>query len=172
MGEYIEYEEKTNPESIAIQSTMECNICAKLYPNRAAINAHYKQTHEKFITGGKNTKSPKNVMSRVKCHECGETKAKQSLKYHLKAKHFPESRTYESECDLCSKSFLTYENLRLHKKQVHANIPTKCEICNKEFSSKIYERQHFRYVHKRQNKCFRCNKCNKEYSNSCMIITA
>ena len=91
MGEYIEYEEKTNPESIATTRTIECTICAKLYPNKDAVNTHYKRTHEKFITGGKNTKSLKNVLSRVKsvkCHECGETKnSNQSLKYHLNKAH-------------------------------------------------------------------------------------
>lgn len=43
--------------------------------------------------------------------------SKQSLKRHLKEKHFPDQLTLQ--CDICSKTFHRANYVNIHKKMIH-----------------------------------------------------
>ena len=109
-----------------------CDICAKGFPTRTALNIH-RQGH----TGEKN----------FPCHICGQS---------YKTKHYLiiHTRLHTGEkphcCEQCGKAFADPSALKNHQKQHQDNPGVACEICGKIFKMQKNLKRHM-IVHSNGN---------------------
>jgi uncharacterized Zn-finger protein len=71
------------------------------------------------------------------------------------------------ECVICSKNFVSNQNLMRHVQTVHKKIkPFQCNLCLKTFCENCYLKRHIKTVHEKiYNKPFQCHICSKTFEN-------
>ncbi|XP_017483716.1 PREDICTED: uncharacterized protein LOC108372510 [Rhagoletis zephyria] len=122
-----------------------CPYCCDRFVHANSLRRHIRLAHsDKF-----------DYTEPMECPLCKQTFAKSSIKAHM-ATH---SMDTQHDCPICSKSFSTKWNLKIHS-WVHANRtakPFKCEHCPKAFVREVDFKNHMN-AHK-QIKPYTCEYC-------------
>ena len=121
-----------------------CELCGKMFKNKASYTQHKQIIHE-----GK----------RYKCDICDYTsKQSDSLKRHIRTVH--EGILYQ--CEQCGQVLTTAEALQDHVKAIHENIREfQCDVCGSNFVNKKVLRDHKSNVH--GDKKHVCDQCGKGF---------
>ena len=166
-----------------------CDICAEVFSLPALLAAHVKShkndvpcTFESCAEAFRNQQlyrihmlhehavdmeKPK-VEKKELCTDCGAGyKSAAGLRTHQKyvcggkAKVVPQ---LNSKCEVCNKAFTSYRDINVHK-LLHSEPTFQCSHCDKKFHLRKYLARHIRSVHlKDENKRFRCNICQKGFT--------
>ncbi|KAK9879397.1 hypothetical protein WA026_006465 [Henosepilachna vigintioctopunctata] len=125
------------------QVDAQCPICSKMFPSKAALQAH-QRSHVK------ETEDP------YRCNICSKT-------FAVPARLTRHYRTHTGEkpfrCEFCNKSFSVKENLSVHRRIHTKERPYKCEVCSRAFEHSGKLHRHMRiHTGERPHKCTVCSK--------------
>ncbi|KAK3911005.1 Zinc finger protein 26 [Frankliniella fusca] len=136
-----------------------CKICSESFQSEVGLSVHMK-THSgssKIRNFIREKESPSNssASKAYSCSQCGQDFISiQILDSHLKSEHSKVSESSLS-CDVCQKSFLKLEDLKMHKAS-HSDLKLyKCEHCEASFSQKHAFKEHSQ-KHREERKCKVC----------------
>ena len=128
----------------------ECDICGKMYANKARVKFHIKNYHQQATES-------------TVCAQCdGRFATASSLKKHVERVH---SQRKELFCtiDGCNSSFYTKKDRTDHMRKKHRLNILHCENCNKEFAYERNLKRHILRCGKAIKKDHTCKFCTKQY---------
>ncbi|XP_055301985.1 transcription factor grauzone-like [Sitodiplosis mosellana] len=133
-----------------------CDVCARFFKCSKSYERHYQVEHT-------------NIDQRVQCDLCQKWfKHLDTLKDHIR-RHYAASAT----CKYCGRVSSNKKSLRLHIRNVHADIDntvkTKnefpCTVCEKIFKKKQTLREHMT-LHTGEAYLYQCTFCSKTFRSS------
>lgn len=121
----------------ALDRQNKCEFCEKSYYSLFSLRNHIYRMHR---DNGNNNKTDQNIT--YKCELCEKVfKQKMSLDRHRKYKHELAEKFFL--CDICSKTFITYVDIKRHILNVHSNIRNfVCNICDMRFGQEATLKRH------------------------------
>lgn len=106
---------------------------------------------------------PPRVTSLIACEECGYLIPKARIKHH-KARSHAEA-TPRFVCDLCSKSYKSKIDLKLHIRKIHLGILNyPCKYCGRVFKDWSTRHYHNLTLHEPSRLKFACDFCPKKFT--------
>ena len=128
-----------------------CDICGKIFHQKAKLNRHIKEVHE----------SPP-----LQCHICQKVfRSESNAQRHMKTHYGPFGCTY------CTEIFKDKEELNAHVKELHQMKLHNCHICNKDLFSIGKLLSHLKLMHpddktalKELNDSLKCDICQKQFT--------
>ncbi|XP_055297104.1 zinc finger protein 83-like, partial [Sitodiplosis mosellana] len=107
------------------------------------------------------------------CPVCGKSFSRADYReHHINSAHKGEvvdgvvrKPTYEQMCEICSKVFHHYGNLRKHMILHSGERPFSCTECGKTFAWNQHLKSHMKLVHS-DEKSFQCSICGKLFNHS------
>lgn len=147
-------------EHIAKVHPIECNVCGKFFPNKAAANTHAKN-HLKFKPY-QCTVCDKSFISRMKLNEhnnihsgeapykcslCDQTFRRQSnLIQHKNFFHLKIKKRVKDYFCHCGEIFHSLKKLYWHK-EIHDTKPKQCMYCSERYIHSTSLTRHIRHAH-------------------------
>jgi hypothetical protein len=127
-----------------------CTICDGRYTTKLALRGHIKRQHPESLGLEKKT---------FPCEICGSiiTSAAR-LSQHMKTHGEPQFA-----CNQCDKKYFEKFKLMDHM-AAHIVLQFKCEYCPRSFRTEARLKCHYRVVHFKEKKTYRCEICNGTYT--------
>lgn len=124
-----------------------CDQCPGTFKCKRSFKRHMNETHSKERN--------------YKCTGCDKAfKYKLALNRHSVV-HMDRIKSYKCTFENCTKSFLSSNNLRIHK-QSHTDSNLQCSICSKYYKTSNCLRMHITSVHTAEKK-FKCSMCSSAF---------
>ncbi|XP_045179410.2 zinc finger protein 62-like [Mercenaria mercenaria] len=123
-----------------------CDKCGESFQLHKFLKEHIKDVHGEMS---------------VTCKFCRKVFTREALKEHMKM-HGKKDIT----CRICSKSFIRLDKLYSHM-AIHSDERShKCDMCSKTYKSYTDLRHHHRKVHTNQRKYRQCDVCGKSVASN------
>ncbi|XP_047118951.1 zinc finger protein 711 [Schistocerca piceifrons] len=129
-----------------------CGFCSVRFVHAVSLTRHIRKAHDSRYVPQKEREG-----ENVECPVCSAVCLKNSLSAHMRL----HSGERPHQCPLCSKSFTTKWNLRLHRwtHTARSAKPYKCEICRAAFHRESCYSAHVRSH--RGTRPYTCNYCGR-----------
>jgi Zinc finger, C2H2 type/Zinc-finger of C2H2 type len=129
---------------------IECTICNGKYTTKLALKGHIKRQHPETLGLEKKT---------FTCEICQTIiPSKAYLHQHMKTHGEPQF-----PCNQCDKKYFVNYKLMDHM-AVHTPLQFRCEYCPRSFRTEARLKGHYRVVHFKEKKTYRCEICNGTYT--------
>ena len=136
------------------QKTYVCQDCGKFFHNKQFFNNHMREVH------------PNSLSSTERCHICGKSYKKGTLKVHLQ-----RHEKCDSLCIECGKTLPNKISLETHIRNNHRKEPVRCPECPtpRFFPTKSELAKHVRKIHLAL-KLYPCDMCDKHFANNQRLV--
>ncbi|XP_064641661.1 zinc finger protein 665-like [Lineus longissimus] len=143
---HVEGPAQESGEEDAMEVTLNCSQCDKVFSSDSELTAHVRSRHKKKTEGPN------------QCQTCGKIyRWKKDLMIHISNSEAP------LKCSFCDKSFCMKVDLDRHLPRQHPEVtPFKCTTCDKAFSRRYALNNHVR-TGCGKNKTFKCSECGKAF---------
>jgi len=131
--------------------TVNCEFCSEHFDSKKNLEIHVKKEHMGHF---------------LKCPKCNEEFwLEKQLEAHLKDHDYAENPL---QCQLCSSTFTTKQNLDDHRTNLNCLKTFKCDQCDTAFRKETYLIKH-RETHN-EIKMYKCDYCQKMFKSRCSAI--
>ena len=160
-----------------------CDKCGKEFQTKHYLQRHLKRVHNEYEIAKEDTikkcdkcdlefENPeefnnhlKQCLDKLKDFECKICDSRWvshlSLCHHIAVNH----KLIRHICDICGHVSTEIGTLKKHKNVVHEKIYKKmCHLCSKQMSSNTQLNEHMINVHGIGERKFKCDQCDKSYS--------